>query len=143
MLSTIFLYVLSFICVGWGSGLLSLIFTPIVLMTGRDTIGGKLDVSFNAFAMFLATIAVGWIAGMFDRGPSITLFILPLVAMILNNRSRIRNSQIALAQSQISMEPSDVASRERVVSMEVGHLWSDLLGFAIGIIFLSPMPIIT
>ena len=109
---------------------------------GKNALGGKVDFILNFCAMVLAVIAVTWVASAFGGFPSYSLFAAPFIAKIFSNLGRIKNARVGLSQARVSMGEEDVANRERSVEMEISSFWSDLLGLIVGVIYLSPMPLI-
>lgn len=140
MLVIIAAYVLAFFTIGWGSAIISLFLMPVSLLFGRGTAGRVAGAITNGAGTFLATYAVNWICGWLEVDIAFLMLLIPLYLMVSNDLNRIRQAQTAesFAGVDISDEPE---IRQGMISTERNNLAADLIGYAIAIALLSPMPI--
>lgn len=135
----VFRYVLVFFVVGWGggaiAGVLSLVGLPVLSSLRQTATGRLLAASINgvatALSVYVAHLVCQWTGG----EVAYVMFLPPLVALLLNDRSRIRRAQTArtIAGQQLDGDPE---IRAGVVQTERMNLVADLVGLAVGVALL-------
>jgi len=138
MIKTIVAYVLAFFTIGWGGGLFALPFFPLVIAFRRKYMGKAVNFLANGFGTFLATVAVVWICKWLGVQQAYAMFVLPLFAMLSNDAQRIRRAKNAFTFAGVDFT-QDPDARPAVVATETANMWADVLGFAVGIVLISPM----
>ncbi|MCG8345316.1 MAG: hypothetical protein MI685_09205 [Chlorobiales bacterium] len=134
---TILAYILAFFTIGWGSGIVGLVFMPLIMAAIKSP--GSLihrcaNFSVNLVATFIATYAVSFVCSWLNVETVYAMFALPFFAMISNDLKRI--SAQASSDSNLTDNP-DVP--EIILGIEVSNLWADIIGFGLAIVLMSPL----
>jgi hypothetical protein len=127
MFKIILAYILAFIFLGWVSGLIDALFLPVMIMTSRNKVAPLLSSCLSAISMFLAALLFFWICGKLQVQPVYAMFVLPVLAMLSNDRNRIKNAELGRAQRSLRSMP-DEYDPNAVVRMEYGYLIGDIIG---------------
>jgi hypothetical protein len=127
MFKTMLAYVLAFIFLGWISGLISALLLPVILMTARNKVAPLFSACVSAISMFLAALLFFWVCGKLQVQPVYAMFVLPVFAMLSNDRNRINNAKLGRAQHSLRSMPDDY-DPNAVVKMEYSYLIGDMLG---------------
>jgi hypothetical protein len=90
--------------------------------------------------MFLAALLFFWICGKLQVQPVYVMFVLPVFAMLSNDRSRIKNAKTGHAQRSLRSLPDDY-DPNAVVRMEYGYLIGDIIGLAGALLMRGKMPL--
>lgn len=140
MISIIAAYVLAFFCVGWGQGIIGILFLPVVLPFKNSALMRPMEFLTNGTSTFLATYAVYWICVWLNTSPTYLMFAFPLIAFVANDLKRIQRSKEAMTIGGLTWE-SNQSEREGMVISEKINLYSDIVGFGIAVAILTPLPI--
>jgi hypothetical protein len=138
-------YIIVFLVVGWGGGLLGgllfLITLPLLSRLRGTTTGRVMSAAANGLATLVAVVLAFHACRWTGDEPSYGMFAVALVAMISNNCWRIRRALSArtIGCQALDEEPT---MRAGVVTTERMNSVADLLGFACGLAVIPTLAIL-
>ena len=140
MFKVIIAYVFAFFVIGWGSGLISLLFTPLVLGLRNTKFVKFANFLANSFGTFLASISVILLCKLIGIDVVLAMFVLPFFAMMKSDAQRIHRAKNAYAFAGIDFTENPEV-RPAVVATETMNLWADVIGIVAALIVIAPKSI--
>lgn len=134
---TILAYILAFFTIGWGSGIVGLVFMPLIMAAIKSPgslIHRTTNFIVNFVATFVATYAVSFVCTWLNVETVYAMFVLPFFAMTSNDFHRISS------RASSDYNPTDNPNMpEILLGIEVSNLWADIIGFGLAIVLMSPL----
>jgi len=141
MLLTILGYVLAFLMFAWLAPLLGVLVTPLVMMLARISVPASVRAALMTATTACATgfILIG-VAALIGIQLAYLMFLLPLYLLMKNDLVRISHAKRGV--SRTALELGDNYDKDLAVRTEFGYMVGDVVGMAIPVFVVSPLPLV-